>query len=143
MKVNNLSNFLLWDLPWAQHLLMFSECPVQFLGNVYKRYVDDIFTTFDLHSQLLRFVDYMNRQHPNIKFTFEVLNFLEKTINLTPLLSENLPTFNVVFTIFDSFIPMSYKHGFVNALIFRYFEICSSYGKLKHNEISYLKERNF
>ena len=85
----------------------------------------------------------MNRQHPNIKFTFEVLNFLEKTINLAPLFSENLSTFNVVFTIFDSFIPISYKHGLVNALIFRYFEICSSYGKLKLNEIVYLKERNF
>ena len=49
------------------------------------------------------------------------------------------PTFSGIFTIFGSFIPISYKHGLVNALIFRCFEICSSYEKL-HNEIVYLKE---
>ena len=43
------------------------------------------------------------------------------------------------FTNFDSFIPISYKHGLVNTLIFRCFKICSSYEKL-HNKIVYLKE---
>ena len=77
---------LLWDPHWALHLLMLfyviskkkwlSECPAEFLPNVYKRYVDGIFVTFNSYPQLLKFVDYMNHQHPNIKFTFEV----EKTI---------------------------------------------------------------
>ena len=49
------------------------------------------------------------------------------------------PTFSGVFTNFDRFIPISYKHGLVNTLIFRCFKICSSYEKL-HNEIVYLKE---
>ena len=49
------------------------------------------------------------------------------------------PTFSGVFTNFDSFILISYKHGLVNTLIFRCFKICSSYEKL-HNEIVYLKE---
>ena len=49
------------------------------------------------------------------------------------------PTFSGVFTNFDSFIPISHKHGLVNTLIFRCFKICSSYEKL-HNEIVYLKE---
>ena len=49
-----------------------SECPVEFLPSVYKRYVDDIFVTFNSYSQLLKFVDYMNHQHPNIESTFEV-----------------------------------------------------------------------
>ena len=49
-----------------------SECPVEFLPSVYKRNVDDIFVTFNAYSQLLKFVDYMNHQHPNIKLTFEV-----------------------------------------------------------------------
>ena len=53
-----------------------SECPVEILSNVYKRYVDDIFVNFNLYSQLLKSVDYMNHQHPNLKFAFEV----EKTI---------------------------------------------------------------
>ena len=49
-----------------------SECPVEFLQSVYKRYDDGISVTFNSYSQLLKFVDYMNHQHPNIKFTFEV-----------------------------------------------------------------------
>ena len=49
-----------------------SECPVQILTNFYKRYVDDIFVTFNSCPQLLKFVDYMNPRHPNIKFTFKV-----------------------------------------------------------------------
>ena len=49
------------------------------------------------------------------------------------------PTFSGVFANFDSFVPISYKHGLVNALIFRCCKICSSYEKL-HNKIVYLKE---
>ena len=48
------------------------------------------------------------------------------------------PTFSGAFTNFDSFIPISYKHGLVNTLIFHCFKIFSSYEKL-HNEIVYLK----
>ena len=49
------------------------------------------------------------------------------------------PTFSGVFTNFDSFIPISYRHVLGNTLIFRCFKISSSYEKL-HNEIVYLKE---
>ena len=49
-----------------------SECPVEFLSNVYKWFVDDIFVTFHSCSQLLKYVDYMNHQYPNTKFAFEV-----------------------------------------------------------------------
>ena len=73
---------LLWDTPWAQQFAnaflchfekkRLSECPVEFLPNVYKRYADGIFITFNSYLQLLKFVDSMNHQHPNIKFTFEV-----------------------------------------------------------------------
>ena len=48
----------------------------RFLPNVYKRYVDDILVTFDSYPLLLRFVDYMNHQHLNIKFTFKVEQLL-------------------------------------------------------------------
>ena len=50
------------------------ECPVEFLANFYKRHVDDIFLTFNSYFilQLFKFVDYVNQQHPNIKFIFEV-----------------------------------------------------------------------
>ena len=48
----------------------------RFLPNIYKRYVDDILVTFDSYPLLLRFVDYMNHQHLNIKFTFKVEQLL-------------------------------------------------------------------
>ena len=71
----------LWNSFCAEHLPMFfvsfrekilPEFPVDFLRNVYKRFVDVIFVTFDSYSLLLKFIDYKNHQHPNIKFTFEI-----------------------------------------------------------------------
>ena len=47
------------------------ECPVDIFTECLKGYVDGIFVTFDSYMQLLKFLDYMNHQHPNIKFTFE------------------------------------------------------------------------
>ena len=90
----------------------------------------------------------MNHQHPNIKFTFEVekntkFSFLDAKIcrenNKFTTSVFRKPTFSGVFTNFDSFIPIPYKHGIVNTLIFRCFKISSSYDRL-HNEIVYLKE---
>ena len=92
----------------------------------------------------------MNHQHPNIKFAFEVekndnFSFLDVKICrennkfITSVFRK--PNFSGAFTNFDSFIPISYKHGLVNTLIFRCFKICSSYEKLR-NEIVYLK-KNF
>ena len=98
--------------------------------------------------QLVKFVDYMNRQHPNIKFTFEVeensnFSFLDiKICRVNNKFTTSVfrkPTFSGVFTNFDSFIPILYKHGLINALIFCCFKICSSYENL-HNEIVYIKE---
>ena len=48
-----------------------SDCPQDFCPNIYRRYVDDIFVTFNSCEQLKKFVKYMNTKHPNIKFTFE------------------------------------------------------------------------
>ena len=100
--------------------------------NVYKRYVDGIFVTFNSRWQLLKFIDYMIHQHSNIKFTFEVeknskFSFLDVKIcrenNKFTTSVFRKPTFSGVFTNFDSFIPISYKHGLVKTLIFRCFKI--------------------
>ena len=48
-----------------------SDFPQDFCPNIYRRYVDDIFVTFNSHEQLKKIVEYMNTKHPNIKFTFE------------------------------------------------------------------------
>ena len=111
-----------------------SECPAGFLPSVYKRYVDGIFVAFNSYSQLLKLVDYMNHQHPNIKFAFEVGKNKNFSFSDFKICRENnkftasvfrKPTFSGVFTNFDSFVPISYKHGLVNTLIFRCFKICS------------------
>ena len=49
------------------------ECFYIFHGEYYTQ-IDgvDIFVTLNLYSQLRKFVDYMNQQHPKIKLTFEV-----------------------------------------------------------------------
>ena len=125
-----------------------SSCPENFRPKVYRRYVDDIFVTFDSIDQLKMFVDYMNSRHSSMKFTFEIekqdtFSFLDIKIcrendKITTSVYRK-PTFSGVFTNFDSFIPDIYKNGLVNTLLFRSFSICSSYEKF-HNEIVYLKE---
>ena len=121
-----------------------SEYPVEFLQSVYKRYVDEIFVTFNSYLQLLKFVNYINHQHPNSKFTFVIeknnnFSFLdvkscrEKNKFTTSVFRK--PTFSGVFTHLDGFVPISYKHGLANMLILRFFKICSSNEKLQ-NEIS-------
>ena len=124
-----------------------SDCPQYFCPNIYRRYVDDIFVTFNSHEQLKKFVEYMNTKHPNIKFTFEhelnnTFSFLDVKISrennkLTTSVYRK-PTFSGVFTNFKSFIPTFQKFGLVYTLLHRCFNITSSYEKF-HNEINALK----
>ena len=37
----------------------------------YLRYVDDILAAFDKEQDSLKFLDFLNKRHPNIKFTIE------------------------------------------------------------------------
>ena len=83
---------------------------------------------------------------PNIRFTLEIedqksFSFLDiKIIRNTEKRAFETSvyrkcTFSGVFTNFKSFISMAYKTG----LLFRYFSMCSSYGKF-HEETVKLKE---
>ena len=49
------------------------------------------------------------------------------------------PTFSVVYTHFDRFLPFTYKFDTVYTLAYRCLRICSSWTKL-HNELVCLKE---
>ena len=60
-----LANAFLFEKQWL------SDCPQDFCRNIYSRYVDDIFVTFNSYEQLKKFVEYMNTKDPKIKFTFE------------------------------------------------------------------------
>ena len=53
----------------------------------YRRYVDDIFCVFDNENDSNDFLEYLNKQHPNIKFTMEKEN--EKQLPFLDVLSDN------------------------------------------------------
>jgi hypothetical protein len=108
---------------------------------------------FNSRDHIVPFPDYLNSKHPNIKFTFEIetddktLPFLDisfKRVNGNFETSVyRKPTFTGLFTNFESFLPTAYKKGFIFSLLFRYFNICSSYqifhADLKNSKSYYLK----
>ncbi|XP_064098125.1 uncharacterized protein LOC135209357 [Macrobrachium nipponense] len=52
-----------------EHIM--DTCPLSFLPLFYKRYVDDTFVLFKQDFNADSFLDFVNTQHPNIKFTLE------------------------------------------------------------------------
>ena len=48
------------------------ECPLSFKPVLYRRYVDDTFLVFRDSTHVNKFLEYLNRQHPKIKFTCEL-----------------------------------------------------------------------
>ena len=44
------------------------QCPDKFKPVYYRRYVDDIFVLFKSRDHLIKFRDYLNKCHPNMKF---------------------------------------------------------------------------
>ena len=61
------------------------NCPSSFKPIFYRRYIDDTFILFKKPSHVPKFKDHLNRQHPNIEFTFDVennniLNFMDISI---------------------------------------------------------------
>ena len=86
-------------------------------------------------------------RHINMKFAFEVeqndkLCFLDidnqgMVISLKHHYTASQP-FSGIYTNFNSFIPMTYKCGLIHSLLFRVFNICSSY-HLIHEDIETLK----
>ena len=114
-----------------------SECALDILPKVFKRYVDDIFAMFLCQSYLNDFVNYMNTKHPNIKFTSEFekndsFSFLDVKITrsnnqlVTSVTSVfQKARFSGVFTNFKSFMPAMNKFGLVYTLLHCSFSICS------------------
>ena len=47
------------------------NCLSEFKPIIYRRYVDDTFLLLRLKNHIEKFRNYLNRQHKNIKFTFE------------------------------------------------------------------------
>ena len=113
-----------------------ADCPSVFKPIFYLRYVDDCFLIFTSRDHVTPFLSYLNSKYPNIQFTHELksnscLPFLDvKVIRSNGSFATTVhhkSTSTGLFTNFDSFIPMLCKKGLLFSLIFRYFNICSSY----------------
>ena len=90
----------------------------------------------------------MNKQHPNIKFTFEKqqnnqISFLDILIknngeNFSTTIFRKTTAIGL-FTNYLSFAPLSYKIGLVKTLIHRAFKICSNWC-LFQDEVNNIKK---
>ena len=98
------------------------------------RYVDDIFATFNCKEEAEKALEYLNRQHPNLKFTIEhernnQLPFLDTSVRrnsyqyFTTLYRK--PTFTGVYLNWTSLTSKKYKIGLIRCLMDRIWKICS------------------
>ena len=110
------------------------NCPSEFKPIIYRRYVDDIFLLFRSKNHIKKFRNYLNHQHKNIKFTSETKNenlisFLDIKItrdsNKFMTSVYHKPSFNRVFTNFESFIPKSYKYNLLFTLLHCSLKLCA------------------
>ena len=112
------------------------DCPSQFKPIIYRHYVDDTFCPFLKQRACQPFLNHINKYHSNIQFTVE-----EESNNSLPFLdiliqkeSNNFstglyrkPTFAGVYTDFSTLSPKNCKVKLISILVFRAFNICSSY----------------
>ena len=102
----------------------------------YKRYVDDIFATFESELDADIFCSYLNTRHENIKFTFEKekdnkLPFLDILINnnesdlQTSVFHKK--TYTGLLLNYFSFVPNSYKLGLIKTLVDQMYRINNSW----------------
>ena len=114
----------------------------------YLRYVDGIVAAFDKEQDSLNFLNFLNKRHPNIKFTIEKeINhsnaFLDVFIsginnqNLT-LRTYRKSTCKGLLLNFKSFTSFSYKISLIKCLIDRSFKICNNWNSF-HNDIENIK----
>ena len=115
----------------------------------YRRYVDDIFCLFEHKEQVQEFLEYINNQHPNIKFTCEEeennkLPFLDVSISKAEgrnfdTTTYRKSTYTGLLTNFTSFTSIQYKVGLIKTLIDRARKINSSMTNLR-NDLSDIKK---
>jgi len=123
------------------------------LRKFYRRYVDDIFCMFNTEDDAVDFFNYLNLQHPNIKFTLEkeinnCLFFLDVKINklmdkcVTSVYRKT--TYTGLLTNFNSFTSFSYKVGLIRTFIDRSFKINNTNDGFKKdaNDIKTILQRN-
>ena len=114
----------------------------------YLIYVDDILAAFVKEQDSLNFLHFLNKRHPNIKFTIEKqinhsIAFLDVFIsginnqNLT-LQTYHKSTYTGLLLHFQSFTSFSYKISLIKCLIDRSFKICNNWNS-SHSDIENIK----
>ena len=104
----------------------------------YRRYVDDTFCLFKERSHVQRFLDFINKVDESIQFDVEhehnsSLSFLDTVVtrdnNKTyPDISNKVKaTDKGLFYNFNSFTPFTFKADIMSSLIYRVYDIASSY----------------
>jgi hypothetical protein len=121
------------------------NCPSDFKPKLYRRYVDDTFLLFSSRDHVQKFLDYLNAQHANIRFTSETevdneLAFLDVLISRTDngfaTSVYRKPTFTGQFMNYNSFLFGDYKINLIQCLLYRSFKICSNFNLLR-SEVGY------
>ncbi|KAF7677257.1 hypothetical protein TCON_2655 [Astathelohania contejeani] len=124
-----------------------NDCPSCFKPVFYRRYVDDTFLLFSDISHINMFRDYLNKKHPNIKFTSELevnnsLSFLDvklANVNGFSTCIFRKPTFTGLGLNFHSFVPDIFKRNAIKTLLNRAYMVCSSWSSFDA-EIKFLTE---
>ena len=124
-----------------------NKCPIKFKTSFYRRYVDDICVLFESSKSADSFRAYMSSKHQNINFTVGKENVGSFSFLDVKICRKNekfvtsvyrKPTYNGVFTNYESFILMYQKRGLLYTLLHRSFSICCDF-KTFHFEIYHLK----
>ena len=121
---------------------------------LYRRYVDDIICIFDDNNNYLEFFNFINSQHPNLKFTCELGNkelpFLDVKVVMKDIEFETSiyrkDTYTGLLLNYSAMCPLIWKKGLVLGLLTRAYTACSNW-KLFHEEIQnickFLCENNY
>ena len=127
--------------------IWFQNCLFEFKPVIYIRYVDDTFVLFLSKHHIKRFSNYINRQHKNIRFTYETEHDHSASFRNIKISRENSKfmtlvhqksTFSGVFANFCSSNPKSYKYSMLFTLLYKAFKLCSNF-ECFNQEIDKLK----
>ena len=101
---------------------------------LYLRYVDDVFAIFVNDDMCYDFLNVLNSQHKNLKFTIENASEFKSFLDVEIKVTENhldtwvwrKPTNTGLLLNFNAFCPMKWKSGLILCLLHRAKVICSS-----------------
>ena len=123
------------------------NCPLSFKPLLYKRYVDDCLIIFSHPSHVPLFLQYINKQHENIQFTYESesnnsLPFLDILItHHNQSFSTSVyrkPTNTLSGTNFFSFTYSKFLISPIKSFLYRSYHFSSNWYNF-HSEITYIK----